>query len=86
MDRIFESMFENLIVYVWLNPVNEEDTGALLIRVDDLRIVQDLTENICDDGFEQAVSFDNLKRLLQVEDVGYFDITDSLYCYIHDEQ
>jgi hypothetical protein len=85
MDRIIESMFKDVVVYVWLNPVVDEDMGALLIEAENLRIVQDLTENICDVGYEQAVSFDNLKRLLQVEDIGYFDITDSIYCYIHDE-
>jgi len=79
-DDILEAMFNNLIVYVWNNPNDDEDCGSLLISNEDLMVVQDLTENLVTD-LEQANSFEDLKQLLDAEEISYFDMRDGLYIY-----
>lgn len=82
-DDILETMFNNLVVYVWNNPNDNEDCGSLLINSDDLSVVQDLTENpeSLVKRYEQANSFQDLKHLLDLEEIYFFDLTDGLYIY-----
>ena len=40
---ILENMFENLVIYVWQNPLDDNDCGAIIIAVKDFDFVQELT-------------------------------------------
>jgi|WetSurSiteA1Bulk_404760.scaffolds.fasta_scaffold84001_3 hypothetical protein len=82
-DDILETMLNNLVVYVWNNPNDDEDYGCLLIGSEDLAVVQDLTENLESlvKRYEQANSFRDLKDLLDLEEISFFDLTDGLYIY-----
>lgn len=84
-DDILETMFNNLVVYVWNNPADDEDCGSLLISSEDLAVVQDLTENLVT-SYRQANSFRDLKHLLDLEEIYFFDLTDGLYIYNYIEE
>jgi len=84
-DDILETMFNNLVVYVWNNPDDDEDCGSLLINSEDLAVVQDLIENLVV-TYRQANSFQDLKHLLDLEEIYFFDLTDGLYIYNYVEE
>jgi hypothetical protein len=79
-DDILETMFNELVVYVWNNPNDDEDCGSLLINSEDLVVIQDLTENL-ESVYRQVNSFRELKHSLDLEEIYYFDLTDGLYIY-----
>lgn len=81
---ILENMFENLVVYVWQNPLNDDDCGAILIAAKDFSSIQELSENYC--GSEkEAKSFDDLCGLLWDSEISYYNISDSMHYYQYTE-
>lgn len=82
---ILENMFENLVIYVWQNPLDDNDCGAILIAVKDFNYVQSLSENIHDPGDPDAQSFDQLCCILRNDEVSYYDISDSMHYYLYTE-
>jgi hypothetical protein len=81
---ILENMFENLVVYVWQNPADEDDCGAILIAVKDFAYVQSLSENISSRD-RLAKSFDDLCGILCSDEVTYYNISDSMHYYQYTE-
>jgi hypothetical protein len=82
---ILENMFENLVIYVWQNPLNDNDCGAILIAVEDFSHVQSLSENIHDPGKPDAKSFDELCDILSNDGIAYDDISDNMHYYFYTE-
>ena len=81
---ILENMFENLVVYVWQNPLDDDDCGAILIAVKDFGYVQSLSENISSRE-RLAKSFDDLCGILCSDEVTYYNISDSMHYYQYTE-
>jgi len=82
---ILENMFENLVIYVWQNPLNDNDCGAILIAAKDFSYVQSLSENIHDPGEPEAKSFDDLCGILWDTEISYYNISDSMHYYQYTE-
>lgn len=82
-DDLLESMFGELIVYVWGNNPDDECWGAVLIKIRDLDKVQNFGENISSD--ESAQSFSQFVSLLKSEQIPYYDISNSMYYYTWSE-
>jgi len=82
--NILENMFENLVVYVWQNPLDDDDCGAILIDVKDFNYVQSLSENIS--PVDRLVkSFDDLCGILCSDEISYYNISDSMHYYLYTE-
>jgi len=82
---ILENMFENLVIYVWQNPLDDNDCGAIIIAVKDFDFVQSLRENIHDPGDPDAESFDELCKILKDYEISYYDISSSMHYYLYTE-
>jgi len=78
--NILENMFENLVVYVWQNPLDDDDCGAILIAAQDFSHVQELSENLSSRD-RLAKSFDDLCGMLWDSEVSYYNISDSMHYY-----
>jgi hypothetical protein len=81
---ILGNMFENLVVYVWQNPLDDNDCGAILIAVKDFNYVQSLSENVSRHT-QTARSFHDLCNILRDDDVSYYNISDSMHYYQYTE-
>ena len=81
---ILENMFENLVVYVWQNPLDDDDCGAILIAVEDFNYVQSLSENLSSRE-RLAKSFSDLCDILSNDEVEYDDISDNMHYYQYTE-
>lgn len=77
-------MFENLVVYVWQNPLDDDDCGAILIAASDIGQIQELSENLSSRD-KLAKSFDDLCGMLWDSEISYYNISDSMHYYQYTE-
>lgn len=81
---ILENMFENLVIYVWQNPLDDDDCGAILIAAKDFNYVQSLSENLSSRD-RYAKSFDDLCGMLWDAEISWYNISDSMHYYQYTE-
>lgn len=80
---LIHDMFREVLVYVWTNPLDDCDFGAILISLEDFNAVQEYTEN-CDTRYaRQAQSFYDFKERLRNSEIDFVDITDNVNLYVH---
>ena len=77
-DDILDTMFENIVVYVWMDCTEDDDAQdhAILLKAEDVDRARDFTENVSD--VRTAESFDDFKQLLREEEIEFHDISDSV--------
>jgi hypothetical protein len=77
MCDILGSMFDNIVVYVWMDCTDDGDGDhAILLRAEDVDKAKEFTEYISDK--REAESFSDFLHLLDNEDIEYYDISDSV--------
>jgi hypothetical protein len=82
---LVNDMFREVLVYVWTNPLDDCDFGAILISLDNFDLVQRYTEN-CDTRYtRQPQSFYDFKDRLKNDDIDFVDITDNVQLYVFTE-
>lgn len=81
---ILENMFENLVIYVWQNPLDDDDCGAILIAAKDFNHVQNFSENVSRYS-RDAKSFNELCDILRSDNISYYNISDSMHYYQYTE-
>lgn len=81
---ILENMFENLVIYVWQNPLDDDDCGAILIAAKDFDYVQSLSENLSSRD-RYVKSFDDLCGMLWDAEISWYNISDSMHYYQYTE-
>jgi hypothetical protein len=81
MSAILDKMFENLVIYVWHNPNDDDDFGAILVQAHDMDQVYEFTENV---SVRHATSFDEfISRLRKAEIPFYIIYDESIQLYIY---
>jgi len=79
---ILDNMFENLVVYVWYNPNDDDDSGAVFLRASDVDKVREYTDYISDRT--KAVSFGDFVVLLQDLEFPFYVLDNwTLEIYVH---
>lgn len=84
MRDIIDEMFYNLYLYVWHNPLDDEDSGAILIKTQDADKVRRFTENASDED-DRATSFIDLTIKLVEAGIPFYEVDDAdMYIYTGD--
>ena len=76
---ILDLMFENLVIYIWMDCTDATDVGrdgAVLLKVEDVDRAKEFTEYISDK--RGAESFEDFKNLLRNDDIEFHDVSDSI--------
>jgi hypothetical protein len=87
MSQILDTMFENLVIYVWYNPadIDQEDFGAILVHAHDMDRIYEYTErdsNIVN----PATSFDDLLHKLRNAEIPFYIIyNESIQIYVYNK-
>ena len=83
MSSLVGEMLSGLVVYVWNNPLDDNDLGAVLIKASDFSEVQEISgENI---GDSEPGSFLMFLDQLARSDVPYHDISENVHMYVYTE-
>jgi hypothetical protein len=84
MSGLLETMFEGLVIYVWNNPLNDDDCGAIIFRSEDFSEVQEIIGEYPSDK-PPAKSFGAFERALDDAEIPYDDVSDNMEYHIHVE-
>lgn len=84
MSALLESMFDGLVIYVWNNPLNSDDCGAVIISAKNFNEVQEISgEHGSADASYLIKSFWDFKCKLYDVEIPYHDVSDNMHYHIH---
>jgi hypothetical protein len=84
MSALLESMFDGLVIYMWNNPLNDDDCGAVIISAKNFSEVQEISGEYPSDAPPVKSFLDFVNRMYDAE-IPYHDVSDNMHYHIHEE-
>jgi hypothetical protein len=85
MSALLESMFDGLVIYVWNNPLNDDDCGAVIISEKNFIEVQEISgEYISDEPYVE--SFRDFESALYCAEIPYHNVSGIMHYHIYDKE
>jgi len=85
MSALLESMFDGLVIYVWNNPLNDNDCGAVIISAKNFNEVQEISgEHVSDAPYVE--SFRDFESALYDAEIPYQDVSSNMHYHIYDKE